>query len=922
MGLDPGLRNTKIVWQHEENNMSMNEQKNWHAQSVETITQTLETDPRRGLGAPEAEKRLAEFGPNELPQARRMGPVKRFLLQFHNVLIYVLLASALVTALLDHWIDTWVILAVVFLNALIGFIQEGKAEKALGALANMLPSEASVTRDGETKTIPAAGLVPGDRVLLQSGDKIPADLRILESRSLRVEEAALTGESLPVEKTPDPVGESAPLGDRDSMAYSGTIVSYGQAVGIVVATGAHTEIGRINALVSAAPSLTTPLLRQVAHFGHLLTYTILGVAALVLPFAVFVRGQDFAEAFLSVVGLAVAAIPEGLPAIMTITLAMGVQAMARRNAIIRRLPAVETLGSVSIICSDKTGTLTRNEMTVSTVVTADHLFEVTGVGYQPAGTFSLEVVDVKVSDHPPLRDLARTGLLCNDSRLRQSDDLWGVEGDPTEGALLSMGLKAEFTLEELAESWPRLDSIPFDSEHKFMATLNDSPGGEHFIFLKGAPERVLERCAQQRGGAGDDELNAAHWNQAMEHVARRGERLLALAVKEVPNSQNSIDFDDVKEGFVLLGLTGIIDPPRDESIEAVRSCQRAGITVKMITGDHALTADAIAQQIGLLGKGRVIEGHELEAMSDEELPDIAEQNNVFARTTPEHKLRLVKALQSRGHIVAMTGDGVNDAPALKTANVGVAMGIKGTEAAKEVSEMVLADDNFASIARAVEEGRTVYDNLKKAILFILPTNGAEALVIITAILLGFTMPLTPVQVLWVNMVTAVTLGLALAFEPPESKVMQRPPRDAAEPLLPKFFLWRIGFVSVLIMLGTLGVFFWMKREGDLAAAQTAAVGTLIFGQVFYLLNSRFMFESSLRKNLLTANPYILYAITAVVLAQMFFTYVPVMNQWFGSVPLPGRTWLPMAGIGLLVFLAVEAEKAVIRRRNQKKMSAM
>ncbi|MCC5846522.1 MAG: cation-transporting P-type ATPase [Verrucomicrobia bacterium] len=898
-----------------------NQSLNWHAVSLEETLKKQNTDLKKGLSTEEAAKRKAEHGPNKLPEAQRIGPVRRFLLQFHNVLIYVLLASAVITALLDHWIDTWVIFAVVILNALIGFMQEGKAEKALSAISGMLSADASVTRDGETQTIAATELVPGDIVHLQSGDKVPADLRIVENRSLRVEEAALTGESLPVEKSTDPVKENAALGDRASMAYSGTIVSYGQAAGVVVGTGSHTEIGRINALVSAAPSLTTPLLRQVAHFGHLLTYTILGVAALVLPFAIFVRGATFTEAFLAVVGLAVAAIPEGLPAIMTITLAIGVQAMARRNAIIRRLPAVETLGSVSVICSDKTGTLTRNEMTVSTVVTADHLFEITGTGYQPEGSFSLEVKDIDPADHAPLTDLARVGLLCNDSRLRETDNLWRVEGDPTEGALLALGMKAKFTVKEESAAWPRLDAIPFESDHKFMATLHETPDGERMIFLKGAPERVLERCHQQRGADGDRDLTPDHWDQAMDHVARRGERLLALAVKSVPKDQSTLDFDDVKDGFVMLGLTGIIDPPRDESIEAIRLCHAAGVTVKMITGDHALTADAIAKQIGLMGKGKVISGAELEKVSDEDLPDVAEANNVFARTTPEHKLRLVKALQSRGHIVAMTGDGVNDAPALKTANVGIAMGIKGTEAAKEVSEMVLADDNFASITRAVEEGRTVYDNLKKAILFILPTNGAEALVIITAILLGFTMPLTPVQVLWVNMVTAVTLGLALAFEPPEAHVMRRPPRNAAEPLLPRFFLWRIGFVSVLIMLATLAVFFWVKSTQGVENAQTAAVGTLIFGQIFYLLNSRFMFESSLRRDLLTANPYIAYAIGSVVMAQMFFTYFPYMNTWFGSRPLAAVTWLPMLATGLLVFIAVEIEKAIIRKRNAGKTAS-
>jgi len=895
--------------------MKQNESPARHALSSEDVLNEFNVSPEKGLTVEQAATLRETHGPNALPAQHRIGPVRRFLLQFHNILIYVLLAAAVVTALLDHWIDTWVIFAVVLLNAVIGFVQEGKAEKALGALSGMLSSEATVTRSGEKQTLPAEDLVPGDIVHLQSGDKVPADLRILDSRSLRVEEAALTGESLPVEKSVDPVDASTLLGDRKCMAFSGTIVSYGQATGVVIATGAHTEIGRINALVSSAPSLTTPLLRQVTHFGHLLTYTILGVAALVFPFAVWIRGMDLAEAFLAVVGLAVAAIPEGLPAILTITLAIGVQSMARRKAIIRRLPAVETLGSVSVICSDKTGTLTRNEMTVTSVVTAEHLYEITGVGYAPVGTFSREVHDIDPQSAPALSDLVNVGLLCNDSRLRETDGLWRVEGDPTEGALLSLAGKADLTLEAQTERHPRIDSIPFESEHKFMATLHrDGEQGE-IIFLKGAPERVLERCASQRTGEGDVPLDRAYWDEAIEHVARRGERLLALALKPAKSGQTTLSFDDVSEGFVMLGLTGIIDPPRDESIEAVARCQQAGITVKMITGDHGLTAEAIARQIGMLGKGRVVTGAELETISDEDLPDIAEANNVFARTSPEHKLRLVKALQSRGHIVAMTGDGVNDAPALKTANVGIAMGIKGTEAAKEVSEMVLADDNFASIAHAVEEGRTVYDNLKKAILFMLPTNGAEALVIIVALLLGFTLPLSPVQVLWVNMVTAVTLGLALAFEPPEKAVMCRPPRDSSEPLLPPFFLWRISFVSVIIMLGTLGIFFWVKQKADLDAARTAAVGTLIFSQIFYLLNSRFIRESSLRKDLFTANPFILYAGLAVVFAQLVFTYTPAMNNWFASVPLPGITWIPMILVGAVVFLLVEAEKAVLRKRN-------
>ena len=892
----------------------------WHELAAEDAVRLLNVDVRLGLATAEAVTRRERYGPNRLPEGKRKGPIERFLLQFHNVLIYVLLAAAVVTLLLGHLIDTGVILAVVVVNAVIGFIQEGKAEKALAAIRSMLSVEAVVTRDGERATVPAEDLVPGDLVHLKSGDKIPADLRLVKSRSLRVEEAALTGESQPVEKSVAPVPADAVLGDRTSMCYSGTLVTYGQATGVVIATGAHTELGRINALVAAAPTLVTPLLRQVARFGHALTIVILSLSALVLPFALFVRDYSFGEAFLAVVGLAVAAIPEGLPAIMTITLAIGVQAMARRRAIIRRLPAVETLGSVTVICSDKTGTLTRNEMTVASVVTASHRFDVSGVGYQPQGEFTLDVEDIAPADHPPIVDLARVGLLCNDTRVRESGGQWKVEGDPTEGALVVLGRKAGLDPAGEAAAHPRLDSVPFESEHKFMATLHEGPGGR-VAFLKGAPERVLDLSSRQRRGTDEEPLDRGYWNHAMEHIANRGERVLALAQRPAPGAGDQIDFNAVTEGgFVFLGLAGIIDPPRDEAIEAIRTCHDAGIVVKMITGDHALTAGAIASQLGL-GASGVITGAELDATPDEALPDLVAKTHVFARTTPEDKLRLVRALQARGKIVAMTGDGVNDAPALKSADVGIAMGIKGTEAAKEASEMVLADDNFASIAHAVEEGRTVYDNLKKAILFILPTNGAEALVIVFAILAGLELPITPVQILWVNMITAVTLALALAFEPSERDVMRRPPREPRESLLPPFFLWRIAFVSVLIMLGTMGVFEWtLERSGDIDTARTAAVAMLVLGEMFYLLNSRFMLESSLRADLLTANPYVLYALGVVFFAQLLFTYTPIMNTWFTSTPLDAAIWLPMFAIGLVVFALVEVEKAVIRRRRERRAS--
>lgn len=885
----------------------------WHHLTADEAVDRVKSDLRVGLTDDEVAERLEKYGPNRLPEVKRHGPIVRFLLQFHNVLIYVLLAAAVVTGLLAHWIDTVVILAVVVVNAIIGFVQEGKAEKALASIRSMLSVHAWVIRGGKRREIEAEDLVPGDVVLLKSGDKVPADIRLTEVRSLRVDEAALTGESVPVSKRVEPVDEKASLGDRFCVAYSGTIVTYGQGMGVVVGTGAATELGRISKLVGTAPTLTTPLLRQLGHFGRTLTLIILGMSALVLPFALFVRQMEFADAFMAVVGLAVAAIPEGLPAIVTITLAIGVQAMARRNAIIRRLPAVETLGSVSVICTDKTGTLTKGEMTVASIATAEGWAEVRGIGYNPEGEVVLDGKPVRAEDGSVFVHLARVGLLCNDSQLRQEENQWLVEGDPTEGALLSLAHKVGLDPAVEAENYVRLDAIPFESEHKFMATLHRGPDGP-VVFLKGAPERVIERCRHQAGPDGPTSFDHEAWNQRMDEMASRGERLLAFAVKSVDPNVESIGHDDVREGFVFLGLTGIIDPPRDEAVDAVRECHEAGISVVMITGDHVRTAEAIAERIGIRSPSGVVAGHELEEAEDSELIEIAERCRVFARTSPEHKLRLVRALQMRGKVVAMTGDGVNDAPALKSADVGVAMGIKGTEAAKEASEMVLADDNFASIAHAVEEGRTVYDNIKKAILFLLPTNGAEALVIVAALLLGRELPVTPAQILWVNMITAVTLGLALAFEPAEKDVMKRPPRAAREPILSRFSIWRISFASVLIMLGTVALFeFKLFETKDLDAARTVAVATLVAAEIFYLLNSRFTFASSLRLDILTANRAVAIAIGVVVLAQLGFTYLPFMNTMFGSRPLPWDLWVPILAVGAGVFALIELEKMVVRR---------
>ncbi|HHI93965.1 MAG TPA: cation-transporting P-type ATPase [Gammaproteobacteria bacterium] len=893
--------------------------KSWHAENVERVFVSLATNAS-GLTKAEAEKRLARYGPNRLAEAKTRNPLRRFFCQFHNVLIYVLVIAGVVTALLAHWLDAGVIFGVVVLNALIGFVQEGKAEDALRAIRKMLSPNAMVLRDGRQLMIPAENLVPGDIILLQSGDKVPADLRLFRVKGLQIQESVLTGESLAVEKTTNAVTQQTVIGDRRCMAYSGTLVTHGQGRAVVVATGAQTELGRISTLVSEVESVTTPLLRQMAQFGRWLTVGILGIATVTFAFGVLFRDYLSAEMFLAAVSLAVAAIPEGLPAIMTITLAMGVQRMARRNAIIRRLPAVETLGAVSVICSDKTGTLTRDEMTVRRIATADQLFALSGTGYDPHGILSIigqsaENLDVLPEQQPLLLETLRAAILCNDASLGHANDEWRVHGDPMEGALLVAALKAGLDIDAETRQYPRTDLIPFESEHRFMATLHHSHRNEAFIFLKGAPERVLEMCARQKTLAGESALDKKYWLAGIENMAGQGQRVLAIAVKTVGYQQMELSFDDVHNGLIMLGLFGLIDPPREEAITAVQACSEAGIRVKMITGDHAATARAIARQLRLVNVDEAITGQQLEWMSEAELRQRVEEVDVYARVNPGHKLRLVKLLQEHGRIVAMTGDGVNDAPALKRADVGAAMGQNGTEAAKEAAEMVLADDNFASIIHAVEEGRTVYDNLKKAILFILPTNGGEALIILAAIVLGFQqLPLTPVQILWVNMVTAVTLALSLAFEPSEANIMRRPPRGAREPMLNAHLLWRIVFVSLILMGGTFGLFLWEMQQGvSIEHARTVAVNTLVMFEVFYLFNSRYVIASVFNRAGFTGNPYALMAITALIIFQLGFTYLPPLQNLFGTTAIGVDMWLRIILVASSVLFLVELEKAFLRR---------
>lgn len=893
----------------------------WHAFPAETVLEGFQSSSD-GLSASEASDRLVQYGPNRLSPPRGRGALARFLGQFNNVLIYVLLLAALVTAVLAHWVDTSVILAVVVINAIIGFIQEGRAEKALEAIRNMLSLAAIVERDGRKFEILAEDVVPGDIVHLQSGDKVPADLRLIRAKGLQIQEAILTGESVPVDKGVSPVSEDAALGDRFSMAYSGTMVTHGWGCGVVVATGAKTEIGRISALLSEVTTLTTPLLRQMSSFGRKLSAAIMTVAFVTFAIGVWVHDRGAAEMFVGAVALAVAAIPEGLPAIMTIALATGVQRMAARRAIIRRLPVVEALGSVSVICSDKTGTLTRNEMTVQSLATGKHLYTVTGTGYCPEGGFFLDGKPVKLDDHPGLTEMARGALLCSDAGLHEEDGQWSVDGDPTEGALVALAMKAELEPGTENRQLPRHDVIPFESEHRFMATLHHHAKGHGFIYVKGAPERILGMCSSQGGPDYQEVLDRPYWEARMREMAENGQRVLALAFRPTHNGHRQLVFDDVKQDMVLIGLYGLVDPPREEAVVAVAKCRAAGISVKMITGDHAVTAGAIARQLGLGDGERVVSGHELDGLDDEALRAVARKSHVFARTSPEHKLRLVKALQSEGHVVAMTGDGVNDAPALKRADVGVAMGRKGNEAAKESAEMVLVDDNFASIAAAVEEGRTVYDNLVKSILFILPSSGGEALTIVAALALGQLLPITAPQILWVNMITAVTLALALAFEPAEENVMHRKPRKRDAPLLSGFLIWRTIFVSLILVAGVFGVFVWSQGRGaDIEVSRTVAVNTLVMFEVFYLFNARFLTASVLTRQGLIGSRPVLIAVVLVVVFQLLYTYAPPMQYLFESVAIPLIGWVMAVGVGFSVFVLVEIEKAFLRYWQQRKSAA-
>ncbi len=894
--------------------------KPWHNQPSSLVLEEVQSRDD-GLSGTEANIRLTHYGHNRLPQAKARTWYARLWSHINNMLIWIMLVSAFIAAALGHGVDAAVILLVIVVNTVIGYVQEGKAEKALDAIRSMVAPRASVLRDGKRRTLDADEIVPGDLVILEAGDRVPADLRLIHGKSLRIEEAALTGESVPVEKSTEVINVDTPLAERSCMAFSGTFVSAGQGTGVVIGTGANTELGRISAMLDDVELLRTPLLVQMDKLAKQLTIIILVVAALLFGAAYGLRGYPLAEAFMIVVGFAVAVVPEGLPAVMTIALAIGVHRMAKRNAIIRRLPAVETLGAVSVICSDKTGTLTRNEMTVRQVITAQTIFGVTGVGYEPGGGFGFQQdgIDTLIENEPVLQELCQAALLCNDSVLSRKDNGWYVEGDPMEGALVVLALKAGYQQDGLRKKLPRKDEIPFDAEYRFMATLHhDHALGTKSLMLKGAPEQVISMCKQERHLHGDQAINAEWWLEQVEQLASQGERVLALATKSLPNDKNNLVFDDAKQDLTLLGLVGLIDPPREEAIEAVRQCRTAGIRVVMITGDHVATAQAIAKQLGIADEPKALNGSALDQMSDAQLSDVIREVTVFARANPEHKLRLVRALQAQDQVIAMTGDGVNDAPALKQADVGVAMGQKGTAVAKEAAEIVLADDNFASIAAAVREGRTVYDNLRKVIAWTLPTNVGEVLAIIVAVMFALPLPITPVQTLWVNMITSVALGLVLAFEPTEPGTMQRPPRGAREPIISGFMLWRILFVATLFMVAAFGMFYYaLMRDMPVEVGHTLVVNAIVVFEIFYLFSVRYVHGTSLTLRGIIGTPPVLIGIVTITLAQFALTYIPFLNHVFGTSPIGFMDGAMVVGAGILFLFILEIEKRIRFKFNLK-----
>ncbi len=887
----------------------------WHALEAEGLARALEVDPAVGLDEDEVARRRQRYGWNRLAVRAGDGPLVRFFRQMHQPLVYILNASALISALMGEYVDAGVIFGVVLVNALMGFFQESRALGAIAALSRALVSEATVVRGGVKRRLDAAELVPGDLVLLAAGDRVPADARILSARGLTVEEAALTGESLPSAKVPGQLPESSGLADRHNMVYGSTLVVQGSGSAIVVATGAASELGKISELIDSQELLDTPLTRKLAQFSMLLLWVILGLAALTMVIGVL-RGEGWLPMFMAAVALAVGAIPEGLPAALTITLAIGVARMARRRAIVRKLPAVETLGSTTVICSDKTGTLTMNEMSVREIGVGGLRFTPENPGYAPIGGIRYEDRLIEPERFAGLIEVLRAGALCNDAELVQGDGGWQVQGDPTEGALLTVAAKAGLDRAAERKRRPQRDVLPFESERQLMATLHQDGEGR-VLYVKGSVEKLLPLCVAAIDSDGrETALDADAVHGAVEAAGGRGLRVLVMA--RLFTQAEVIDAEALGQ-LTYLGYQAMSDPPRPEAIDAVAACRRAGIQIKMITGDHLTTATAVARELGLLHDDlplaqQQIHGTELARLSEAELDQRIETLRVFARVAPEQKLRLVKALQARGHVVAMTGDGTNDAPALRRGDIGVAMGRGGTEVAREAADMVLTDDNFASIEAAVEEGRGVYDNLVKFIAWTLPTNIGMGLVIMAAVFSNTALPIMPVQILWINMTTVVLLGLTLAFEPMETQIMARPPRPPDEPILTRALVMRIFLVGVLLLLGSFGLFHYELARGlSEAAARTTAANVFVVGELFYLFNCRALAAPGG----LRGNPLLLWGCGLMLLLQLGYTYLPMMQALFHTAAIDGRSWLLVLGCGAVIYPIVEVEKRLRQPRNMR-----
>lgn len=905
-------------------NTSLLPQPLWHNISGSKIFAQLASDSDSGLTAKQVAELQSKFGFNELVGRKGKPGWLKFILQFNQPLLIILICAGAIKAILGEWLNAGVIWGVTTTNATISYFQEAQAEDAIAALASSIVTEATVIRGGSKTRVSSRQLVPGDIVLLASGDKVPADLRLFKTRDLQIDESALTGESVAVEKAVDPINDGVleaetPLAERLNMAYAGGFVTFGQGTGIVIATGNRTETGKISSLIEQRVDLTTPLTRKFNQFSQNWLFFVLGMAT--LTFAVGLGQRSFKDAVEAAVALIVGAIPEGLPAVITVTLSIGVARMARRNAIVRKLPAVETLGSATIICSDKTGTLTENQMTVQEIYAGENNYRITGQGYNPEGAITQSAEDdtTAIAPNAALQECMLSGLLCNDSQLEQKDGKWVVVGDPTEGALITAGLKAGFSSAELARSHPRLDTIPFESQFQYMATLHGSRDNRQpIIYVKGAAEALLPRCV-----AGSDTngnlipLNRQEIEAQIDVMAQQGLRVLMFAKKLGSTQQRSVSHTDLESDLVFLGLQGMIDPPRPAAIAAVHACQAAGIQVKMITGDHIKTATAIARRMGFRKDRKVIAytGAELAQMNPADLANAVAEGVVFARVAPEQKLRLVEALQSRGEIVAMTGDGVNDAPALKQADIGIAMG-SGTEVSKEAADMILTDDNFASIQFAVEEGRSVYKNLIKAICFILPVNGGESMTILISTLLGRELPILSLQILWLNMLNSITMTVPLSFEPKSTDVMKQQPRPANEQFLTINRIKRILAVSLYNWTLIFGMFEWVRQVpwGSLELARTMSIQALVMGRIIYLLSISQLVPSLVAKfsgstDKVTGAPALAIGIVAAIILQIIFSNSTFINDVFQTAPLSLDQWLICMGASLpMIAIATVANR--------------